>query len=66
MNYIYLGAFLVVFAFIVYIIVVRSKFQPGKEIQYKFRSRVEKGRIEYVGENCVMVNNLYIKKTDVL
>lgn len=67
MNFIYFTLLLlVVFSFMVWAVIVRSKFQPGKEIRYRYRGQIMTGRIEYVGETCIMVNNLYIKKSDVL
>lgn len=66
MNYIYFTLSLIILAFMFWAIIVRSKFQPGKEIRYRYRGQIMTGRIEYVGETCVIVNNLYIKKSDVL
>ena len=66
MSYFYILSLVIFSIILIRGVVVQAKFKPGKIVRYRYRGQIMTGRIEYVGETCIMVNNLYIKKSDVV
>lgn len=51
--------------FALWVYFVKSKFKVGNTVNYYYKSKIHSGRIEYVGETFVVVNNTRIPKKDV-
>ena len=51
--------------FVIWVYFIKSKFKVGNTVNYLHKSKICSGKIEYVGENFVIINNARIPKKDV-
>ena len=56
---------IVALLFTLWIYFIKSKFKIGNTVNYYYKSKIYSGKIEYVGDTFVIINDTRIPKKDV-